>query len=161
MLKRIGLILAFAPLLLAGQCINAFFYGTDEEFEEAKREFGGGMTYISPPSLGISTPPPPIPDAAVIMTNSRGETVFEGVTNASGVAEGSPGPGRMDHELNVQVRTPDGTELTQKIQIPTGWRLVGIRVHKNSGEFVPEWKKPPELRGEDRDSEGEHHDRQR
>ncbi len=160
MVKRILFLLPLVPLLLAGQCTEAFFYGTDEAFVEALQESGGRMTRISPPSFNIETPPPPVPDAQVVMANSKGETVFEGVTNASGVAEGTVMPGRMDHELRVQVTTPDGTELTKEINIPTGWTLVAIKVHKNAGEFVLEWRKPHELRNRDTDS-GEHHDRVR
>ena len=159
MFKRILFLLPFLPVLLAGQCMNAFFYGTDEEFAEAKRQGAGGMTRINPPSLNFEVPPPPIANAQVTMTNSQGEVVLEGVTNASGVAEGNPGPGRMDHELKVRVVTPDGAELTQIFIIPTGWALVAIHVHRSTGEFVPEWRKPPQLRNRESDSEAEEHDR--
>lgn len=161
MLRKTILILAFMPLLLASECMHAFLYGTDEEFQEAKTASLGGMTLIDPPRLNFEAPPPPIPNASVVMTNSRGETVFEGMTNASGVANGNRGPGSMDHELNIQVRTPDGTELMQKFQIPAGWTLIAIHVQKNTGVFVPEWKKPPELRGDERDSEDGRHDSER
>jgi len=154
--KKAFVMLAVASLLLGGcskEAMHAFFYGTDEEWKAADK-WAGGMTQIDPPMIDVETPPPPISDAQVVMRNSKGEVVFEGVTNKMGNAEGTTGPGQMDHELYIEVTTPDGTTLNRKFSMGPGQTLVSIKVHKETGEFIPEWETRAEPSGGDRRDEG-------
>lgn len=131
-MKKAFLCLAFATLLVAGNCAPPL---------------------IDPPMLRLDGFAPPIPDATVVMTNSRGEKIFEGTTNASGRAEGTQGPGRMDHELDVTVVTPGGKTMMDKILVPQGWELTSIYVNGRDGTFTPHFRKPPPRRGDGNDSD--------
>ena len=92
--------------------------------------------------MQVDLPPPPVPDATVLMTNSNGEAVFQGVTDKYGRAQGTNGPGRMDHILNVTVTTPDGKTYQTVIDIPSGYVLEYIHLNKLDGYFSMRFRYP-------------------
>ena len=140
-MKRILLCVAFATLLTAGNC--------------------PGDLALEPPQLQLDAPPPPIPDAMVVMTNSNGETVFEGTTNQSGRAEGTRGSGRMDHQLTVKVVLPDGKTFMDTIVIPPRWKLQRIYATADDSRITPVFIKPRPLRSDDESDNEREDDRQR
>lgn len=92
--------------------------------------------------LQVDLPPPPVPDAKVEMTNSKGETVFQGVTDRYGRAQGTNGPGTMDNILNVTVTLPDGRVIEKTIDIWPGSFLEYIHVNSLNGEFSTRFRYP-------------------
>lgn len=121
-----GVLLAslLATALLLGGCAR-------EDFE-----------LIDPPTLQVNLPPPPVPDATVEMTNSKGEAVFQGVTDKYGRAQGTDGPGKIDNILNVTVTTPDGKVYKTTIDIPPGYVLEYIHLNKLDGYFGLRFRYP-------------------
>jgi hypothetical protein len=93
-------------------------------------------------AMQVDLPPPPVPDATVLMTNSKGEAVFQGVTDKYGRAQGTSGPGRMDHILNVTVTTPDAQTYQTVIDIPPGYTLEYIHLNKLDGYFSTRFRYP-------------------
>lgn len=114
---------------------------------------------IEPPGMlsmqmQVDLPPPPVPDATVLMTNSKGEAVFQGVTDRYGRAQGTNGPGQMDHILNVTVTTPDGMVFKKTIDIWPGSVLEYIHLNKLNGEFSTRFRYPgTENRSSDKSEE--------
>jgi hypothetical protein len=95
-----------------------------------------------------------VPDATVEMTNAKGETVFQGVTDQYGRAQGTNGPGKMDNILNVTVTTPDGKVYKTTIDIPAGYVLEYIHLNKLDGYFGLRFRYPqPDNRSNDKSEE--------
>lgn len=104
--------------------------------------------------LQVNLPPPPVPDARVEMTNSKGETVFQGTTDRYGVAQGTNGPGKMDNILNVTVTLPDGKVIKKTLDIWPGSILEYIHVNSLNGEFSTRFRYPQtENRNSDKSEE--------
>lgn len=103
--------------------------------------------------MQIDLPPPPVPDATVVMTNSKGEVVFQGKTDARGTAQGTRGPGQVDRLLTVTATTPDGKTFTKQIDIWQGAVLEYIHLNVLNGEFSTRFRYPPPRRNGDRDDE--------
>lgn len=109
---------------------------------------------IDPPTLQVNLPPPPVPDAKVEMTNSKGEVVFQGTTDRYGNAQGTNGPGQMDNILNVTVTLPHGTVRKDRIEIWPGYVLEHIHVNSLDGYFSLRFRYPQtENRSSDKSEE--------
>ncbi len=89
------------------------------------------------------------------MTNSKGEAVFEGTTDQSGIARGNRGPGEMDHILDIQVVTPDGISYSKRIQIWPDAILEYVHLNTINGEFTVRFRYPERPRGDTDSREGD------
>lgn len=134
-------------VLLASLLATALLLGGCESGEFQPPE-------MYPLQLQVNLPPPAVPDAKVEMTNSKGETVFQGVTDGYGRAQGTHGPGTMDNILNVTVTLPDGKVIKKTIDIWSGSVLEYIHVNALNGEFTTRFRYPvPDNRSSDKSEE--------
>ena len=114
----------------------------------------GELELQDTPYLSVNLPPPPVPDATVLMTNSKGEAVFQGVTDRYGRAQGTNGPGKMDGTLNVTVTLPSGKVIEDRIEILPGYVLEHIHVDSLDGYFSLRFRYPQtENRSSDKSEE--------
>lgn len=114
----------------------------------------GELEPVDTPYLSVNLPPPPVPDATVLMTNSKGETVFQGTTDRSGTAQGTNGPGKMDNILDVTVTLPGGKVIKDRIEIWPGYVLEHIHVNSLDGYFSLRFRYPQtENRSSDKSEE--------